>query len=119
MAKLTVWFSILCLVSAPEQVAAEPTKCVIDGKTLYTDDPVRCGKAATQPIKGSLVVGSPSASPNAKSVPRSDIAKPVGLDGILQHLGLTQQEVADGWKTVMDAHKRGSWQTPDMPEEGK
>lgn len=103
-----------------DQAAADPMKCVVEGRTLYTDDPAHCAKGSIKPIAGSVLISSfpkHAASQNSTPTPIPDL--PSGLDGILQHFGLSQQEVDDGWKTVMDARKRGSWQAPELPDAEK
>ncbi|WP_020481416.1 hypothetical protein [Methylomonas sp. MK1] len=103
------------------QALAEPMKCVVEGKTLYTDDQARCVKGAIKPINGSVLMSSSPKkgvdAPNGSAKPGLDL--PSGLDGILQHFGITEKEVKDGWQTVMDAHKRGSWKAPEMPDDDK
>ncbi|AMK75273.1 MULTISPECIES: hypothetical protein [Methylomonas] len=114
-----IGFSISAFLSIC-QAFAKPMKCVVDGKTLYTDDQARCAKGAIKPINGSVMISSfpkGAAVPNGGTKPALEL--PSGLDGILQHFGITQQEVKDGWETVMDAHKRGSWKAPEMPDDDK
>lgn len=97
---------------------AEPVKCVIDGKTLYTDDASRCDQVGVKGIKNNVSV-FPKIGPG---IGASGIAKPSELptesisESILGHFGMSQEDVANGWKTIMDAKKRGSWKAPDMPD---
>ena len=101
---------------------AEPVKCLIDGRSVYTDDASRCSKASVKPIKNNVSV-FPKISPNSKSaaIPLTppEPASASTEDSILGKFGISQQDVENGWKTVMDAKKRGSWKAPDMPDEAK
>lgn len=99
-------------------VLAAPVKCVVDGKTLYTDDQAKCAQSALKPIKGNVIISSsPNGGTSSKNSAKSGLDLPAGVDGLLQHLGITQQELEHGWQTVKDAQKRGSWQAPEMPED--
>ncbi|CAD6880407.1 hypothetical protein [Methylomonas albis] len=102
------------------QALAEPMKCVVDGKTLYTDDQSRCAKAAIKPINGSVLISSfPKGATAANNNAKPTLEVPSGLDGILQYFEITQQELRNGWETVMEAHKRGSWKAPEIPDDDK
>ncbi|WP_446810350.1 hypothetical protein ACH50O_01805 [Methylomonas sp. 2BW1-5-20] len=102
------------------QAVAEPMKCVVGGKTIYTDDIARCAKGIVKPINGSVLISAaPRNALDQNSKSKSAFGLPFGLNGVLDHFGLSQKEVEDGWKTVMDAHKRGSWQEPVIPDEAK
>lgn len=102
------------------QAMAQPMKCVVDGKTLYTDDQAQCAKGAIKPINGSVLISSsPKATPGANNNAKPALELPSGLIGILQQLGITEKELEDGWQTVMEAHKHGSWKAPEMPEDDK
>lgn len=102
------------------QAMAQPMKCVVDGKTLYTDDQGQCAKGAIKPINGSVLISSsPKATPGTNNNAKPALELPSGLNGILHHFGITEKEMEDGWQTVMEAHKRGSWKAPEMPEDDK
>lgn len=102
------------------QAFAEPMKCVVDGKTLYTDDQARCAKGAIKPINGSVLISSsPKGASVANTTAKPAFELPSGLNGILQQFGITEKEVKDGWQTVMEAHKRGSWKAPEVPGDDK
>jgi len=102
------------------QALAEPMKCVVDGKTLYTDDQARCTRGAIKPINGSVIISSsPKGVPRANNIAKPTLEVPSGLNGILQQLGITEKELEDGWQTVMEAHKRGTWNEPELPEDDK
>ncbi|WGS88378.1 hypothetical protein [Methylomonas sp. UP202] len=99
--------------------AAPPVKCLVDGKMLYTDDAARCRNADKLPIAGNVII-APKAKAAAPTLPGlPGLETPGMLDSILERFGLTRQDVADGWKTVMDARERGSWQAPAVPEEDR
>jgi hypothetical protein len=100
---------------------SEPVKCLIDGRSVYTDDASRCSKASVKPIKNNVSV-FPKVTPNSKSAvltPPQEPASSSTADSILGKFGVSPQDVENGWKTVMDAKKRGSWKAPDMPDEAK
>ncbi|MDX8129337.1 hypothetical protein QLH52_18705 [Methylomonas sp. OY6] len=102
------------------QALAEPMKCVVDGKTLYTDDQARCAKGDVKPINGSVIISSsPTSVPRANNIAKPAFDVPSGLNGILQQFGITEKELENGWQTVMEAHKRGSWKAPELPEDDK
>ncbi|WP_445368520.1 hypothetical protein ACH5Y9_03385 [Methylomonas sp. BW4-1] len=101
------------------QALAEPMKCVVDGKTLYTDDQARCAKGAIKPINGSVIISSSKGVPRADNIAKPAFDVPSGLNGILQQFGITEKELENGWQTVMEAHKRGSWKAPELPEDDK
>lgn len=114
-----IGFSMIGLILMA-QAGAEPMKCVVDGKTLYTDDTALCAQGSIKPIKGNVLISSfPKASEVPKSAPISAFKPPALFDGILQRFGLSQQELEEGWRTVMEAHQRGSWKAPEMPDEEK
>lgn len=114
-----IGFSI-CAFLPVYQAMAQPMKCVVDGKTLYTDDQTLCAKGAIKPINGSVLISSsPKAIQDADNIAKPALELPSGLNGILQHFGITEKELADGWQTVMEAHKRGSWKAPEIPEDDK
>ena len=118
MNKLAFANSAILLALSTLAVDAAPLKCVINGKTVYTDDPSRCREGELKPINGALVIGSPTKAQASKKNDAAGLSPfPTGVEGILQHLGLTPQEVEDGWKTVLDARQRGSWQAPEIPAE--
>lgn len=107
---------------------AEPYKCTINGETLYTDDVALCGKSDAKPVDGNLTVfpkvGASNKSPaksTARATPVALPAAPVDSfsDSVLEQFGISQQDIANGWKTIMDASHRGSWQAPEMPEESE
>lgn len=112
---------VLSLI-AGAALAAEPVKCLVDGKMLYTDDAARCRNADKLPIAGNVVI-APKAKTPAPTLPTlpglPGLETPGMLDSILERLGLTRQDVAEGWKTVMDARERGSWQAPAVPEDDR
>jgi hypothetical protein len=99
---------------------ADPIKCIVAGKTLYTDDAKRCVNGDVKPINGNIVISSfpKGATPNS-TTPMPTLEAPTLLDSILQRFGLSQHDVAAGWKTVMDARERGSWKAPEMPDDEK
>ncbi|MCK9608645.1 MAG: hypothetical protein M0R33_19560 [Methylomonas sp.] len=104
-----------------ETVWAEPVKCVIDGKTMYTDDASRCAKASAKPISNNVSV-FPKVQPTTGNpgvvTPLESPAKSMS-DSILGRFGVSQEEIANGWKTITDAKKRGSWKAPDMPDDAQ
>lgn len=113
--------SAAMMLAAAMPVAAEPIKCVVAGKTLYTDDAEKCAKGEVKPINGALVITElPAAKSAGKAAPvPAPAAADSLLDSLLQRLGITQQEVAAGWKTVDEARQRGEWQAPEMPEDAR
>jgi len=113
--------SAAMMLAAAAPLPAEPIKCVVAGKTLYTDDAKKCAKGEVKPINGALVITElPAAKSAGKSAPISAPASSDSLlDSLLQRLGITQQEVAAGWKTVDEARQRGEWQAPEMPEDAR
>ena len=100
---------------------AEPIKCVIDGKTIYTDDASRCAGGNIRPINNNVSVFPEVDSANKPStipLPTGSPAEPVS-DSILNRFGISPEDIAAGWKTIMDAKKRGSWKEPEIPEDAK
>lgn len=106
---------------------AEPVKCLVEGKTVYTDDASRCGQNRAEPIKNNVSVfpevagkKKPAAIPllngtGAEGTPASNSF----LDALLMRFGLSSQDVANGWETVKDAKKRGTWKAPEMPDDAE
>lgn len=114
---ITVTVLILALV---EPVSAEQMKCIVAGKTIYTDNPARCTKGVIKPINGSMVITTfPKEVASKNTAISPPLETPSLLDSVLQHFGLSQKDIADGGKTVMDARKRGSWQAPEIPDDDK
>ncbi len=111
--------SIILLTLHLEATADEPIKCTSQGKTLYTDDKARCTNGTTKPINGNIVISSPTKISAHQQSLVAPLEFPSSIDGFLQHFGMSQQELADGWKTVMEAKKRGAWKAPDMPDDDK
>ncbi len=110
--------------------AAEPIKCTVDGEILYTDDIGLCGKSGAKAVDGNLTVfpkvGAANKSPAKSSARATPVVQPTVqpaapdvsiTDSLLEQFGISQQDIANGWKTIMDASHRGSWQAPEMPDE--
>jgi hypothetical protein len=104
-----------------EIARADPIKCVVNGKTIYTDDASICGNSTIKPITDH--VSTIPKSSTSRKQPRSSPVLPLpvesGSDSLLQQFGMSQEDVANGWKTIMDAKERGSWKAPEMPDDAK
>lgn len=110
--------SLLCSVHT-NLALAEPVRCTVDGRIVYTDDAAQCGKSESKPVKGNIStfpkiqpsavshagISSPGAAQNAVNLP----AMP---EAVLQQFGVSQQDLNNGWQTIMDAQKRGAWAAP-------
>lgn len=112
--------SALVLLALSANVAADPVRCVVDGKTIYTDDAKNCGKNAAKPLDSNNTVSTfPKVETHANSKPTvtpSSNSVPGGAPGaVLQNLGVSEQELTSGWQTIMDAQKRGTWALPKEP----
>jgi hypothetical protein len=103
--------------------SAETLKCTVDGEILYTDDARLCANSEVKRINGNVSVfpginasknNIPMATPAAQPTAKPDSTF---TDSLLEKFGLSQQDIANGWKTIMDASHRGSWQAPEMPQE--
>lgn len=117
--KLLISIALIILALAG-QAAAEPVKCVSAGKTIYTDDPSRCGKSDLKPIGGSLTISTlPNQLAGKKAAPASSGGLPALTGGMPLPEGVSSEDVAAGWQTIMDARKRGSWQAPVLPDYAK
>lgn len=97
---------------------AEPVNCVVDGKTIYTDDTSLCVKGRIEAINNRVSVfpevKTPTSGPVVGNLPSNSLT-----DAILRPFGLIPQDIVTGWQTIMDAKKRGSWQEPEMPDDAK
>ena len=115
-------------------VHAAPIKCVSGGKIIYTDNASLCDGAQVVKMdpanyppqtsksipKGNQALGEtqkpeavqPKTSASAPSAPG-----PFGQVPIPE--GVSTQDLSVGWKTVMEAKKRGTWQSPAIPEYAK
>ena len=110
---------LLVILALSQSVNAQPIKCVVNGKTIYTDDSSNCGKATVKAVDGNLstfpkVTANHS---NSSTFTPSPISNQPTMDNLLQGFGLSSGDVANGWQTIMDAKQRGSWQAPEMPNE--
>lgn len=105
-----------------ELASAGPVRCVVDGKTIYTDDPSRCANADAKAVGGNVSV-FPKVASSAKgvvsSMPMATPADASASESLLERIGLSGEDLANGWKTIMEAKQRGSWKAPDMPDEAK
>lgn len=112
--------SLAFVLAGIELASAGPVKCVVHGKTIYTDDPSRCANADVKAVRGNVSV-FPKVTPSAK-VAVSPMTTPADApisESLLERLGLSGEDLANGWKTIMEAKQRGSWKAPDMPDEAK
>lgn len=115
-------------------VMAAPMKCNAGGRTIYTDNIMLCDNASAQKVEGTGysanppktqpdTTARPAAAAGKDAVPAQNAsankpaANPFGDTPLPQ--GVSGQDVASGWKTLMDAKKRGSWEAPAIPEYAK
>jgi len=104
--------------------SADPYKCMQNGEILYTDDVSLCNKAKPKPVNGNISVfpGVSSSKKHALRLPpAAQPAAPteVSGDSLLEQFGLSPQDIENGWKTIMDARHRGTWQAPELPQEAE
>ncbi|MGD0960477.1 MAG: hypothetical protein ABSB19_11790 [Methylomonas sp.] len=117
---LSGWVLLLFL---GEKAQSETFKCSDHGKTLYTDDRKRC---KTSDVKQDIANAVSPAPTNSKSAAAS-ASRPTTTSSILPDLlknlplpaGISKEEIETGWKTIMDAQKRGAWKAPEIPDEDK
>ncbi len=113
----------LALVSAGIGIAAaEPLKCIVNGQAVYTDDPSRCANTDVKAVGGNVSVFPKVASSTKVRASSAPIALPQDAsvpESLLDRFGLSGADLANGWKTIMEAKQRGSWKAPEMPDEAK
>jgi hypothetical protein len=119
--------AVATILSIATSAQAEPIKCVVAGKTIYTDDPKQCGAAKQQTIHGNVstfpeVTPLPTATPAPSFT--SGRSSGNGLssllpDFLLRALGISRSDLNSGMKTIEDARQQGSWQSPQMPEDAR
>jgi len=110
----------IAILAIAGQAVAEPIKCVTAGKTIYTDDPALCRKGTVKPIAGSVIISSfpkELAAKKAGPTPNSGLSSMLGA--IPGQNGISPQDFATGWQTILDAGKRGAWQAPEIPDQAK
>lgn len=114
--------SLAFMLAGIELASAGPVRCVVHGKTIYTDDPSRCANADVKAVGGNVSV-FPKVTPSAKvavsPMPMTTPAAAPVSESLLERLGLSGEDLANGWKTIMEAKQRGSWKAPDVPDEAK
>jgi hypothetical protein len=105
-------------------VSAEPVKCIVNGKTIYTDDPKSCGNSTIRKIEGNVSTFPKVTASKATSANKPLMSSPETLmrdlpssDSILEQFGMSQEDIAKGWKTIIDAKQRGSWNSLDIPDD--
>jgi hypothetical protein len=137
--KWTYIYLVLAMSLATGTVLAAPMKCTSGGRTIYTDNIMLCDNASAKKVEGTgYSVNPPKTQPDtsarpataagkdaepaqsafaSKSAGNPPAANPFGNTPLPQ--GVSGQDVASGWKTLMDAKKRGSWEAPALPEYAK
>ena len=102
-------------------VSASPVKCIVKGKTIYTDDAKTCVNSNISTINGNVSIFPKVTATNNSptSPPKPPLPNQSVSDSILQQFGMSQEDVANGWKTIMDAKQRGSWKAPETPDDDR
>lgn len=107
--------TIAIFVALVNIASAESIKCAVNGKIIYTDNEAMCTKSSIKSIKGNVSTFPKVTLTNKQQAPSNSTSSA----SILPDFGVSQEDIANGWKTIMDAKKRGSWKAPEMPDDAK
>jgi hypothetical protein len=137
--KLMTFYTAVAMSWGAGPVLAAPMKCTSGGRTIYTDNIMLCDNASAKRVEGTGFSANPpktqpdtslrpaaAAGKDAEPAQSASASKPAANPPAANPFGNTPlpqgvsgQDVASGWKTLMDAKKRGTWEAPAIPEYAK